>query len=144
MVLRLLRTLPGAPGFLATIISATLARRRQLDTSVGVPEPYDLTVRAIIVRRRPCDRTLAISRGHRSPHSTYRDDAYAPAHEAGWREKTTISDKKKQRFSTEGANGGDGIETICKISFWAQAFSGSKQASSDHSDRPLRQHQEEQ
>ena len=49
-----------------------------VDTSIGVSEPYDLTVRAIIVRRRPCDGTLATPRGHRSPHSTYRDDAYAP------------------------------------------------------------------
>jgi hypothetical protein len=50
MVLRLLRTLPGAPGFLATVTCAARERRRRFDTSVGVPGPYDLTVRADVVR----------------------------------------------------------------------------------------------
>ncbi len=36
----------------------------------------------------PCDLPRAQRhRVHRNPHSTYRDDAYAPLHEAGWREE---------------------------------------------------------
>jgi len=51
MVLRLLRVLPGAPGFLATVSRNALARIT-LDTSFGVSGPRDLTVRAGIVRPR--------------------------------------------------------------------------------------------
>jgi hypothetical protein len=43
MVFTFIRSLPGAPGFLATIIRATRKRRRELDTSVGVSGPYDFT-----------------------------------------------------------------------------------------------------
>jgi hypothetical protein len=35
-------------------------------------------------------------RVHRFPHSTYRDDAYAPLHEAGWCEETPISANEKR------------------------------------------------
>jgi len=44
MVLRLLRDLPGAPGFLATVVPEKLASQ-ELDTSVGVSGPHDLAVR---------------------------------------------------------------------------------------------------
>jgi hypothetical protein len=37
-------------------------------------------------------------RVHRSPHSTYRDDAYAPLHEAGWREEDIIFGKAKADY----------------------------------------------
>jgi hypothetical protein len=43
MVFTLIRSLPGAPGLLATIIRATRKRRHKLDTSVGVSGPYDFT-----------------------------------------------------------------------------------------------------
>jgi hypothetical protein len=34
-------------------------------------------------------------RAHRNPHSTYRDDAYAPLHEAGWREEDSDFGKRE-------------------------------------------------
>jgi hypothetical protein len=37
-------------------------------------------------------------RVHRFPHSTYRDDAYAPLHEAGWREEGTNLGKTKADY----------------------------------------------
>src|SRR3954465_4760954 len=49
---RLLRALPGAPGFLVTVVSVTRERHRQLDTGIGVSGPRDLTVRAGVVRPR--------------------------------------------------------------------------------------------
>jgi hypothetical protein len=45
---RLLRVLPGAPGFLATVTCATRERRRKLGISVGMPGPRDLTVRIVL------------------------------------------------------------------------------------------------
>jgi hypothetical protein len=47
----------------------------------------------------PCDPSRAQRRRvHRSPHSTYRDDAYAPLHEAGWREEDSIFGKGKADY----------------------------------------------
>jgi hypothetical protein len=47
--------------------------------------------RTLTALRLPCDLSRAQRRCvHRSPHSTYRDDAYAPLHEAGWREEGTV------------------------------------------------------
>jgi hypothetical protein len=43
MVLTLIRALLGAPGFLATVISAMRKHRRQLGISVGMPGPHDFT-----------------------------------------------------------------------------------------------------
>jgi hypothetical protein len=37
-------------------------------------------------------------RVHRSPHSTYRDDAYAPLHEAGWHEQDSNFEKWKADY----------------------------------------------
>ena len=49
---RLLRVLPGAPGFLATVIgTAHCEHQHRLDTSVGVSGPRDLTVHINVVRR---------------------------------------------------------------------------------------------
>ncbi|MGC2775494.1 MAG: hypothetical protein WA418_07625, partial [Bradyrhizobium sp.] len=48
---RLLRVLPGAPGFLATVARTTRERRRRRNTSIGVSGPRDLTVRIDVVRR---------------------------------------------------------------------------------------------
>ena len=45
MVLRLIRDLPGAPGFLATMTRMMLTHQRE-DTSVGVSGPHDFVVRA--------------------------------------------------------------------------------------------------
>jgi hypothetical protein len=43
MVLRLIRDLPGVPGFLATVALRVIATK--LDTSVGVSGPHDFAVR---------------------------------------------------------------------------------------------------
>jgi hypothetical protein len=74
---------------------------RQLDTSHGCRDhtvlPYATTL--LVLRgsiahspktslRPPCNASHAQRhRVHRIPHSTYRDDAYAPLHEAGSREE---------------------------------------------------------
>jgi hypothetical protein len=63
---RLLRVLPGAPGFLATVTCATRKRRRKLGISVGMPGPRDLTVRINVVRRRG-QATLQHRHAHRIP-----------------------------------------------------------------------------
>jgi hypothetical protein len=53
MVYGLLRALPGAPGFLATVACAT---SRRLDTSVGVSGPHAFSVRFRAVRHRHYQR----------------------------------------------------------------------------------------
>jgi hypothetical protein len=44
---RLLRVLPGAPGFLATVCDNALTRVAQ-GISIGMPGPRDLTVRIVL------------------------------------------------------------------------------------------------
>jgi hypothetical protein len=67
---------PGT-GFLAPV-----TQRRVnvfvLGVSTGTPGPRDFAVRAI-------DSRLLPTRVHRSPHSTYRDDAYVPLRRGGCR-----------------------------------------------------------
>jgi len=47
----------------------------------------------------PCDLPRAQRhRVHRNPHSTYRDDAYAPLHEAGWRKEAIVSGKDEADY----------------------------------------------
>jgi hypothetical protein len=88
-----LRALPGAPGFLATIICAMREHHRKLDTSVGVSEPHGLTVRHSISRLRASapDTATAIA-----PRLHVRDDRETPLFdEAGWRERTSFSEKQQ-------------------------------------------------
>ena len=62
-------------------------------------------------------------RVHRNPHSTYRDDAYAPLHEAGWREEE--ADLRKMRsgiflariWTTQIA-----LNWLLKFVLWRSAF----------------------
>jgi hypothetical protein len=50
-------------------------------------------------RGPPCDPSRAQRCCvHRSPHSTYRDDAYAPLHEAGWPEEDSNLGKGKADY----------------------------------------------
>ena len=67
----LLRALPGAPGFLATVTCATRTRRSKLDISVGMPGPHGCAVH--IRRTRP----FCAIRVHRSPPHV-RDDRETP------------------------------------------------------------------
>ena len=69
MVYGLLRALPGAPGFLATVAREKLASH-ELDTSVGVPGPHAFSVRIRAVRQKRI-------RVHRIP-SRVRDDRDTP------------------------------------------------------------------
>src|SRR5215216_1472378 len=64
-------------------------------------------------------------RVHRNPHSTYRDDAYAPLHEAGWRVKET--DLRKMRsgiFSMRNLDDPNRVEMAREIRSLAQCFQG--------------------
>ncbi|MGJ5113284.1 hypothetical protein [Bradyrhizobium sp. HKCCYLRH1043] len=79
MALRLIRGLPGAPGFLATIPSAIVLR--QVDTSIGVSGHHDFTVR-IMPFVRATDHAAA-PHAHRSPGSTFVTIAIRPSHEPG-------------------------------------------------------------
>ncbi|MGJ4887308.1 hypothetical protein ACQR1Y_03915 [Bradyrhizobium sp. HKCCYLRH3099] len=79
MALRLIRGLPGAPGFWATIPGAIALR--QVDTSIGVSGHHDFTVR-IMLFVRATDHAAA-SHAHRSPGSTFVTIAIRPFHEPG-------------------------------------------------------------
>ena len=77
MVLRLIRGLPGVPGFLATVASREASAK--LDTSVGVSGPHDFAVRVRIrIRIRIRIARLAIQPRPSHPDSNVRGDARAP------------------------------------------------------------------
>jgi len=67
-----LRALPGEPGFLATIPSATRKRCRRVDASVGASGPHVFAVRAAPFVSR-------YTRGHRIPRSTFVTIAIRPS-----------------------------------------------------------------
>jgi hypothetical protein len=69
MGLRLIRALPGAPGFLATITCAMRKHQRKLGISVGMPGPHDFNVREGLApspRGEPADAVLDKAGRHRS------------------------------------------------------------------------------
>src|SRR5262245_28274334 len=68
MALRLIRTLLGVPGFLATVPPGSWPG---VDTSVGVSGPYDFVVRIRITRQ-----LMPIRPSHPAPNT--RDDREAP------------------------------------------------------------------
>jgi hypothetical protein len=78
---RLLRVLPVAPGFLATVACATRERRRKRDISIGMPGPRDLTVRIDDVRRH--DKHAATSTRPPHPALNVRDDRETPLYRGG-------------------------------------------------------------
>jgi hypothetical protein len=63
---------------LATVVSAMREHRHQLDTSVGVSGPRDLTVRIVLFvgARKP---TLQQRHAHRIPHPTFVTIAKRPS-----------------------------------------------------------------
>ena len=69
MVYGLLRALPGAPGFLATVACGIIFRK--LDTSVAVSGPHDFAV------RKTAPFVSALPRVHRIPPRV-RDDREPP------------------------------------------------------------------
>ena len=73
MVLRLIRGLPGEPGFLATVTRKTRKHLCGLSASVGAPGPRDFAVRDKIIR-------LVIYRVHRIPRPTFVTIAKRPSY----------------------------------------------------------------
>jgi hypothetical protein len=100
MVLRLIRALPGAPGFLATITARSKASSRQRQRACARCAGYQRRGIGTTRLRRPRRLTLVWRKPSRpsQPALAYRDDAYAPLHEAGWRDTNTISEKKKEKY----------------------------------------------
>src|SRR5689334_18766579 len=72
----LIRSLPGAPGFLATIAHAKNC------TSVIPASGYQ---DAATSRPQPDSARLALPSAATAPHPTYRDDAYVPLRRGGMR-----------------------------------------------------------
>jgi hypothetical protein len=89
MALRLIRDLPGAPGFLATVAGAMRKHRRQLGISVGMPGPHDFAVLpGLFVGSRS-----ARCNSDRPPHPwlNVRDDRETPLFgQAGTRENVNL------------------------------------------------------
>jgi hypothetical protein len=67
MDLRLLRGLPGAPGFLVTVARATRERHRKRGISVGMPGPHGLAVRLGTVRQHDRSRRSPMRPPHPAP-----------------------------------------------------------------------------
>jgi hypothetical protein len=75
--------------------------------------------------RPPCNTSRAQRyRVHRNPHSTYRDDAYAPLHEAGWREDATdLGEMKSGLFLSSDLDDPNHVEMAAEIRSLAQRVS---------------------
>ena len=112
--------------------SGTLASAK-LDASHGRQDhtvlPYattSLVLRGIDRSRLspPCDLSrVQRHRVHRNPHSTYRDDAYAPLHEAGWRKENTVSRRDEaDYFRSAGWTTQITLEWLVKFDFSRNGF----------------------
>ena len=99
MVFTLIRSLPGAPGFLATMIRA--ARWRAIANVTPASGCQDAaTSRPQEIVRPHLRRSAANPRGHRIPASRVVTIARnAPRLEAGWGEISTYSEKAKVKSS---------------------------------------------
>jgi len=75
--------------------------------------------------RPPCNASRAQRhRVHRIPHSTYRDDAYAPLHEAGWREdEADLGKMRSDIFLPCNLDDPNRVEMAGEIRFCAQGIS---------------------
>jgi hypothetical protein len=101
MVLRLIRALLGAPGWLATVVSVMPSHREAMSRSIVAnlilaSEYQDHATSSsaslpVVSRKSTWHR-----RGHRIPASRVVTIARnAPLHEAGWRYEIMISEKRK-------------------------------------------------
>jgi len=96
MVLRLIRDLPGEPGFLCPHHHAESSAR--LVASVGATGPHDFAVRISAVR--PHEKSCATPSRPPHPRLAPRDDrACAPRVEAGWRAWNTWFGVRVKIFS---------------------------------------------
>jgi hypothetical protein len=111
-VLRLIRDLLGAPGFLAAVMSRSFY---SLVASVGATGPHDFTVRDSSARR-------ARRRSHRIPLPTSVTIAIRPTVEAGCREEDMIPKNGRGIFFALHLDSKGRIEIACKICSSARAF----------------------
>jgi hypothetical protein len=87
-----------------------------------MPGPHGLAVRKFTFVRVIRSRLRALA-AHRFPHSTYRDDAYVPLHEAGWAEDATdLGAAQSGLFFAGDLDRGDDVEWTGEISFEAQVI----------------------
>jgi hypothetical protein len=100
---------------LATIICTTLARRRELDTSVGVSGPHGLAVRETsFVRAKNALRHLAAT----TPRLHVRDDRETPLLVRRDGDiQSYFSVKQKRNIFTGGLDSGDRVESADKNGF---------------------------
>jgi len=112
-----LRALPGDHAWLPPSVVG-LIETSDFSACVGAPGPHDFAVRTGAARLAPPPRPS-------QPASTYRDDAYAPLHEAGWLKGRHRSEKTKSGiFFAEDLDEWNRVETAREIRFFARAFSG--------------------
>src|SRR5262249_32800529 len=94
MVLRLIRDLPGDRAFLPPSLRGSL--RASLAPASGRQDHTTSPSAAACARLAPASTSIA------ARNSAYRDDAYAPLHEAGYmREDTVLGKRKAEYFSRE-------------------------------------------
>jgi len=115
--LRLIRDLPGAPGFLATIIRAKQSFVANLTSASGCQDHTTspstsnaLVTHAIRVHRIPAPR-IRDDRPKR-PSSPRRDDDKQPY----------FLEKRKKKICAAAPDDADRVDASCKMSFSAQAL----------------------
>jgi hypothetical protein len=110
-----LYVISSGTGVLAPVVSATSKRQRELGLSTGRPEPHDFAVRiGLFVGTN--DRA-ATRHAHRVPRPTSVTIAIRPSSEAGRFKKTSISEKKKVKYSCIETDRSDRTERIGETSF---------------------------
>jgi hypothetical protein len=90
---------------------------RELSASLGAPEPHDFTVRVSSRSSGAASASIA------ARNSAYRDDAYAPLHEAGCvKERHGSTQTRSGIFLASRLDGWNRVEVAGKFRFFAQAF----------------------
>ncbi len=120
MALRLLRGLPGAPGFLVTVARATRRRRSLRGISVGMPGPHGLAVRLGTVRRHDCSRRSPKRPPHPAPD--VRDGReLSLVWDGMWRDKHKFGKKERRIFLSRGLDRANQVDAVREFGFSAQA-----------------------
>src|SRR5689334_24123304 len=90
---------------------------RRFSASLGAPGPHDFSVRGGLRSSRAASASIA------ARNSAYRDDAYAPLHEAGCiREDTIGHEGKAEYFSRHVWTDGIALRRREKFDFWRRDF----------------------
>ncbi len=117
MVLRLLRGLPGAPGFLVTVARATRQRRHARGIGIGMPGPHGLAVRLETVRRH--DRSRRSPKRPPHPAPDVRDGRETPLVWGGTRiDKHDFRKKERRIFSRLGLDRQIRLMGLRNSDFW--------------------------